>query len=239
MARLRLVPEILDQPFKWKRPRLLLVDYRAHLPHVGQRPAVSDRVPVEFLGKLYAMMYRAHDRDIPLLRDTPAVVRGLSLEPLLGPIDLRRLIATPGDDGQCDRCGYLWNEGAVHHECPPGFGGRIDWVIIGGESGPGARPYEIEWAPSLIEQCKAAEVALFHKQLGTLPVVGAVEEGLHGAVVMHAERSIYDEWPEGTMFGNPTKLRELNGRVALLKDGKGGDMTAWPLRRRVREFPET
>jgi len=77
------------------------------------------------------------DQRIPILLDTPAAVRFLSCEPLLAPIDLR--IAA--------------------------FNG-IDWVIVGGESGPGARPCEVAWIRSIVEQCKAAGVPAFVKQLG-------------------------------------------------------------------------
>jgi hypothetical protein len=46
---------------------------------------------------------------------------------------------------------------------------KLDWVIVGGESGPGARPFDLAWGRSLVEQCKAAGVACFVKQLGAKP----------------------------------------------------------------------
>lgn len=76
------------------------------------------------------------DKRIPILLDTPARWRGLSCEPLLGSIKL-----TP----------WLRN---------------IDWVIAGGESGPGARPMEPDWARSLRDQCADAGVSFFFKQWG-------------------------------------------------------------------------
>lgn len=77
------------------------------------------------------------DLRIPALLDTPAAVRFLSCEPLLGPVDL--------------------------------FGVRngLDWVIVGGESGPGARALDIEWVRALVEQCEQAGVPAFVKQLGS------------------------------------------------------------------------
>jgi len=94
----------------------------------------------------------------------------LSIEPLLGVIDLRPWIGGSDgtadgrtDDTHCVRCGEVWGEG---HECPPGFGLRPNWVIIGGESGPGARPMQPGWARSLRDQCQVAGTAYFFKQWG-------------------------------------------------------------------------
>jgi len=78
------------------------------------------------------------DERIPHLRATPAAVRFLSVEPLLAPVDL---------SGHLD---------------------GIGWVIIGGESGPGARPMLEGWAVDIVQQCQAAQVPVFCKQLGTV-----------------------------------------------------------------------
>ena len=111
------------------------------------------------------------DRDVPKLLATPARVRFLSIEPMLGPVDLGRFIGAcerPEDDPQpiehCERCGCVWNRDEPH-ECPPGFGPRPDWVICGGESGPHARPMHPDWARSLKQQCQAAGVPFFMKQM--------------------------------------------------------------------------
>jgi protein gp37 len=88
------------------------------------------------------------DRDIPKLLATPAAVRFLSIEPMLGPITIdRRLIE------QID--------GTSQHG--PRF---IDWIICGGESGPKARPMHPDWARSLRDQCAAAGVPFLFKQWG-------------------------------------------------------------------------
>lgn len=101
---------------------------------------------------------------IDSLRETPAEVRFLSLEPLLE--DLGRLDLT-----------------------------GIHWVIVGGESGPGARPFGIDWARSIRDQCWAAGAAFFMKQVGRLPNGSGFPDGfdyrkrdLHGGD--------WDEWPE-------------------------------------------
>lgn len=112
------------------------------------------------------------DRDIPKLLATPASVRFLSIEPMLGPIDLGRFIGASdhaADDSQpiehCERCGCVWDRNE-EHECPPGFGPRPDWVIVGGESGPSARPMHPDWARSLRDQCAEAGVPFLFKQWG-------------------------------------------------------------------------
>lgn len=88
---------------------------------------------------------RTADERIPLLLQTPAAVRWISAEPLLGPMQIR---------------GYLGQIAAI-------YGTRkLDWVVVGGESGPGARPMHPDWARSLRDQCQAAGVAFFFKQWG-------------------------------------------------------------------------
>jgi protein gp37 len=115
------------------------------------------------------------DIRIPALLDTPAAVRFLSCEPLLGPIDLvvpngLRMDGGPRRDSAlieaCPNCGGWGGD-----ECPNGahFVKRvdgIDWVIAGGESGPGARPMEADWARSLRDQCNVAGVPFLFKQWG-------------------------------------------------------------------------
>ncbi|KAB2371121.1 DUF5131 family protein [Actinomadura montaniterrae] len=109
---------------------------------------------------------------LPALLDTPAAVRFVSAEPLLGPIDLLPWLKRPQVPA-CDRCDpggpldwqspHLW--GRCRCDCHPARPG-IDWVISGGESGPGARPAHPDWFRTLRDQCGAAGVAYFHKQHG-------------------------------------------------------------------------
>lgn len=156
---------------------------------------------------------KAADERIPLLLDTPAAVRFLSCEPLLGPVDLRRWMAhvasyvpdAPSPSGKvqvrCTICGRITP--GMERECRTMamVSRPIDWIIVGGESGPRARPCNIAWIRSIVEQCKAADVAVFVKQLGASPHDRNVEE-------------------------------------LLLNDGKGGDPSEWPEDIRVRQFPE-
>jgi protein gp37 len=96
----------------------------------------------------------AADARIPLLLQTPAAVRFLSVEPLLGPVDLPGLV-------------YYGTEssGGIQPLREKGYS-QIDWVIVGGESGHGARLMKAEWAQSLRDQCQAAGVPFFFKQWG-------------------------------------------------------------------------
>jgi protein gp37 len=141
------------------------------------RPGCGDfhwPLPNVWLGVSVEDQKRA-DLRIPALLDTPAAVRFLSCEPLLGPIDLCGPIV-PGRgrpkltywlDGrpswgpdQTDDRGRVFQELAV--------GPRIDWVIVGGESGAGARPMDSAWVGQIVEQCQHSSTAAFVKQLGSV-----------------------------------------------------------------------
>lgn len=115
------------------------------------------------------------DIRIPKLLETPAAVRFLSCEPLLGPISLREHLY-----GVCLSCDAHVLAGDVTPHWPGGhlragladsLCGPVDWrgpnwVIVGGESGPGARPMHPDWARSIRDQCVAAGVPFFFKQWG-------------------------------------------------------------------------
>lgn len=116
----------------------------------------------------------------------------VSYEPALGPLDLSDMIHS------------------------------VEWVIVGGESGVGARPFYLEWVRSVISQCRAAGIACFVKQLGAVPVV-AEESGEPGA--WRRRRGV---------LSRATGERRI---VLDLVDAKGGDELEWPDDVRVREFP--
>jgi protein gp37 len=111
------------------------------------------------------------DLRIPLLLQTPAAVRFISAEPLLGPVDLSEVLllncpcchgdghGEPFDDGACGPCDDAG--------CDGGFTRGLDWVIVGGESGPGARPMDLAWAKDITTACRQDQVPVFVKQLGS------------------------------------------------------------------------
>jgi protein gp37 len=115
------------------------------------------------------------DIRIPALLDTPAAVRFLSCEPLLGPIDLGIGDPHRGHDSDdvhgaphplvCLDCSTEDREVEYFRREPGGNG--IDWVILGGESGRGARPLDPAWIQSVVNECRDAGVAAFVKQLGS------------------------------------------------------------------------
>jgi protein gp37 len=121
-------------------------------------------LPNVWLGTSVEDQDRARER-IPHLVAVPAVVRFLSCEPLLGPVDLLEAC-----DRWCDRCGPDYcrvRRFANHGPCHALLIDGIDWVIAGGESGHGYRPMDPDWARSLRDQCQAAGGVAFHfKQWG-------------------------------------------------------------------------
>jgi protein gp37 len=105
---------------------------------------------------------------IDKLRETPAAVRFLSCEPLLGPINLQRLRITPTHHTVID--------GLAGYGLETGGRTKLDWVIAGGESGPDARPMHPDWARGLRDQCQATGVPFFFKQWGEwAPQIGAID----------------------------------------------------------------
>ena len=264
----RCVPELLDQPLRWKRPRLVFVN--------SMSDAFHDKIPAEFIAAMFGVMAVAEqhtfqlltkrperaadwfweyernarvcptraalalrvavgamrdtaqgaalhllkgassraevaapgvpewplrnlwmgisaedqaalDLRAPILQRIPAAVRWWSLEPLLGPLNLK---LDPRRGGEPD----LWTP---------------DWVVVGGESGPGARPCNLTWIQSIVDQCQDAGVPVFVKQLGAWPVLEA-----EGAALGPDTLRVHQEHP------------------------KGGEIGEWPLRLRVRQWPD-
>lgn len=157
---------------------------------------------------------RRADERIPHLLNVPARVRFLSCEPLLGPVDLSAYfggayVALPGD------------------RIEPNYNFGIHWVIVGGESGPGARPFDVAWARSIVAQCRAASVPVFVKQLGARPETSRV-----------ADQFDEDAAEKQTEIQNERGEDDLAFPIVGLRDRKGGLMEEWPEDLRVREFPE-
>lgn len=116
-------------------------DWQAQFAGCTWPPEFEWPLPNVWLGVSAEDQKTANER-IPVLLETPAAVRWLSAEPLLGPVEI--------DD-------FLW---------PAGGRPALDWVVAGGESGPGARPMDPSWPRSLRNQCICARVPYFFKQWG-------------------------------------------------------------------------
>jgi len=183
------------------RMRALLSDdgFRSEVAHEINGLVVTDGVPDAaylhdvddwwplphvWLGVSVEDQHWAHIR-IPALLDTPAAVRWISAEPLLGPLHLRPYLRP-----------RPWYLDAT----------RLDWVVTGGESGPGARPMHRAWARLIADQCARTGVPFLHKQNG---VYVPDPDGTHVPV-----DSAGREWP-GRMRRVPkqTAGRELDGRT--------------------------
>lgn len=170
--------------------------------HKGPHPRI-------WLGVSVENQATADDR-IPLLLETPAAVRFISAEPLLGDTSIWAYLKSEVRDRSL----------AILGGAPlPG----LDWVIVGGESGPGARPFNVAWAADVVKQCRDAGVACFVKQLGSVPVIDAASWCIS---------------PWSPALGRADDELRSRGLVNIqLLKRKGGDMSEWPSDLRVREFP--
>lgn len=151
-----------------------------------------------WLGTSVEDQQRADER-IPHLRDCPAAVRFLSVEPMLGSINLG-----------------LFREDR-------GFRRSLHWVIVGGESGHNARPCNVAWIRDIVDQCEAAGVPCFVKQLGSRPYSDADKIGHRGMdykALIPGRRTAPIFW-------------------RFLNDRKGGDIEEFPDDLKVRQFPTT
>ncbi len=152
-------------------------------------PRASWPLPNVWLGVSAEDQARADER-IPILLDTPAAVRFVSYEPALSPVDF-----TP----------WLNRPARVDEVLP-----RVDWVIVGGESGPHARPFDIQWGCVAVDECRKAGVPVFVKQMGAQPIHAPEHDGATGYAIELSDRKggDPDEWPEGL------RVREIPAVVA-------------------------
>lgn len=238
---IKLVPEKLEEPLRWKRPRRVFVNSMSDLFHANIPGQYRDRVfavmretpqhtyqiltkrpqlmryyiqawglapgrrwplPNVWLGVSVEDQQSAVDRILNLLR-TPAAVRFVSYEPALGPLHLHHVRACRRSES----------------------GTWIDWLIVGGESGPGARPCKVQWVRDVVRDCDDQGVACFVKQMG--------------AVVVDRQDRIAgrydDEWPVNTPVNTSVRI---DGQIRMVLNArKGDDPSEWPPALRVRQYP--
>ena len=150
------------------------------------------------------------DERIPLLSECPAAVRWLSCEPLLEFINFRPKAADTGD-----MIRMTLNGDAVR----PAMLDRIDWVVVGGESGPGARPMHPQWARHIRDQCKEAGfVAFYFKQHGEWSPTSVIPGGDLGGDMRRGKVRIVK--PAGESDGHFREGDQLMERVGKKKAGR-------------------
>jgi protein gp37 len=158
--------EALDIPASWKRPRVIFVNSMSDLFH--------ERVPDDFIGKVWSVMAAANHHTYQILTKRPDRMRRLSrsLVPTLPNVWLGTSVESRD---YLDRLDLLRDTSAAIRFASfepllgalgePSLKG-IDWAIVGGESGPGARPIERAWVEEIRDACERSGTAFFFKQWG-------------------------------------------------------------------------
>lgn len=195
-------------------------------PENVNRMIPSDVLPLVWIGTTVEDQENADKRIPELLEVIAARVRFLSCEPLLEPVDLSKYFPLPLQPG------YVWGE-CLCAEIDPAdvpcvvceARTGVDWVIVGGESGPKSRPFDLGWARSIVAQCNTAQVPVFVKQLGRVPVVSE-ESWRTGPEKGRMLRALNkDKAPEGTV------------PIAFADTEKAGAIEEWPADLQVRQAP--
>jgi protein gp37 len=199
--------------------------------HPGARRLKAWPLPNVWLGVSVEDQKRA-DLRIPALVDTPAAVRFLSCEPLLGPVDLTAWMPTGHAAWRCQGpdCRRFYS-GPLQQHCPDcgrenhwtgshtgngrPSGQPIGWVIVGGESGHRARPMSPYWASTLRDQCTEAGVPFFFKQWGEYAPTGYLVIGATSKGTLLAGDPVDDlgHRVELARVGKQQAGRELDGRT--------------------------
>lgn len=193
-----------------------VLNFRHMYRHFGHAKPLPDVWPLPnvWLGVSVENQDAADER-IPLLLQVPACVRWLSCEPLLGPISFRWTPyahqasgQTPGD--------YLDQHGRVNHlEALR----KLNWVVVGGESGRAARPMHPEWARAIRSQCEEAEVPFFFKQWGEY--VPHAQSGLDlNACYDHSGRGGWVELDGSFSLGEEARPADVASSAHVFRLGK-------------------
>jgi protein gp37 len=196
---LTLRPERLELPLRWKRPRLIFVNSMSDLFH--------ERVPDTFIAAVFSTMLRANWHRFQLLTKRPA--RAAALAKLLPWPDNVWVGTSVENERWLPRVDELRQVPAAVRfiSCEPLLGPLeldlrgIDWVIVGGESGPRARPMRPEWVIGIRDQCVKASVPFFFKQWGAHDASGRrMPKSRAGRLL---EGRTWDEMPDRSQERNP------------------------------------
>lgn len=162
---------------------------------------------------------RAADERIPVLLQIPTRVRFLSCEPLLGPVRLFGDIEKPGPAVTVESYSYPTDYGTGReHDANIQVG--VDWVIVGGESGPKARPMHPEWARSLRDECVAAGVPFLFKQWGGWALKGVAPDVAITRAEDFGVLALDGDWYEGHTGWNGRAEDRDTGEAYVLRVGK-------------------
>lgn len=162
---LTLHPEALEEPLRWSKPQMIFVNSMSDLFHKD--------VPIEFIQQVFEVMRRAHWHTFQIL--TKRAERLLELDPLLDwPANVWMGVSVENSDYTYRAVLLSQTHARIRFlSCEPLLGPLsalplegIHWVIVGGESGPRARPMKREWVMEIRDQCQKAGVAFFFKQWG-------------------------------------------------------------------------
>ena len=178
-------PDTLEIPLRWRKPRSIFVNSMSDLFH--------DEVPQEFIAQVFDVMTRAHWHRYQVLTKRPERVASLNSQlPWPDQVWMGASVESLDYIHRIDR--LRQTDAAIKFlSLEPLLGplpnldlSGIDWVIVGGESGPGARPMEPDWARDIRDQCQAAGVPFYFKQWG------GVFKKRHGRVL---DGRTWDETP--------------------------------------------
>lgn len=229
-----------DVPPEWRADLFALISQTPHLDWLLLTKRIGNAAQMMFLARgghlpllpniwLGATICNQEeaDRDIPKLLAVPARVRFLSIEPMLGAINLADMETDGGDAyldpltaWTADEMTEMWGEPMPAHQ-------RIDWVICGGESGPHARPMHPDWVRSLRDQCAAAGVPFHFKQWGewtpgenverqrgTVDTAFLWDDGWHVYPLnLATDHGHIDDQPDLYRVGAKAAGRQLDGRT--------------------------
>jgi len=216
---LRLVPEKLTEPFSWRSPKLVFVNSMSDLFQEGVPDDYANAVSQVMVGAswhTYQVLTKRSERLRDLLSgklefaaDKENIWWGVSVEDRkYGLPRIKHLQQTPA------RVRFLSIEPLLEDIGPIDLSG-ISWVIVGGESGFGARPMEREWVVSIRRQCKASRVPFFFKQWG------GVRKTRNGRQL---DGRTYDEYPRRVAAVVPDRSSCISFAQAILNSFRGNSL---------------
>ena len=238
----RCLPDRLDTPLRWRKPRRVFVDSMSDLFHA--------KVPTDFTAEVFATMALAEQHTFQVLTKRPQrMAQLLATDSFVDEVDSARLRRDPlsfrladwprpniwlGTSIESDR--YTWR--ADHLRATPAavrflsleplLGplpslnlDGIDWVIVGGESGPGARPMHPDWVREIRDRCVDAGVAFFFKQWGAWAPTGPISYSYWPDEV---GQLVYHRLPRPSVFEVVDDLADADRVLAVLDENHAQGM---------------